>query len=119
MIDTTFYDGFEGEPELILANKDKRLIIWNGYFESILDTLLASGIQQNGMIKEYYHHEGWYDDSPWIIPDLTLTIEQLNQFDISKAEQSDNIKKVLPSLVKSIVYFLKSSNGDVWISMID
>ncbi|MFP7492964.1 hypothetical protein SFC66_04170 [Terribacillus saccharophilus] len=115
MINTAFYDGFEGEPELILANENKKLIIWNGYFESILDALLTSDSEKAGILKEYYYHEGWYDDSPWIIPDLSLTIEQLNHFDINKVEQSDNIKNVLPVLVKSIINFLETSNGIVCI----
>lgn len=34
------------------------------------DTLSASGMEKNGLIKEYYHHEGWYDDSPGLF--LTL-----------------------------------------------
>ncbi|WP_249292244.1 hypothetical protein [Metabacillus flavus] len=112
-----YYEGFEGEPELVLINEEdkNKMIIWNGYFEAILDALLETDLEREGIIDDYFRHEGWYDDSPWKIKDIPLTIKQLNRFDLDKVNQSENIKIVLPSLVEDIIEFLASSSGNVLI----
>nr|WP_318539755.1 hypothetical protein [Terribacillus saccharophilus] len=115
MINNKYYDGFEGEPKLAFFNDRHKFIIWNGYFEIILDSLLDTELKKEGLLKEYFNHEGWYDDSPWMIPDISLTIRQLKQFDLNKVEQSENIKVVLPELVQEIIKFIVSSNERVWI----
>ncbi|MCY7816190.1 hypothetical protein [Bacillus haynesii] len=90
MINTKFYDGFEGEPELVLTDGENKLIIWYGYFETVLDSLLDNNLEKRGIIKEYFNHEGWYDDSPWVIQDLRLTIAQMKSFDIHFLENAKN-----------------------------
>lgn len=52
MINTKFYDGFEGEPELVLTDGENKLIIWYGYFETVLDSLLDNNLEKRGIIKE-------------------------------------------------------------------
>ncbi|MCF7618519.1 hypothetical protein [Bacillus sonorensis] len=111
MINTKFYDGFEGEPELILSDGENKLIIWNGYFETILDSLLDKNIEKEGIIKEYFNHEGWYDDSPWVIQDLDLTIDQMKSFDINTLDVSEDMKNVLPDIVKEIIQFLENAKN--------
>ncbi|WP_429968426.1 hypothetical protein [Enterococcus sp. DIV2371] len=108
MIDNRFYEGFEGEAELSFVATDNKLIIWNGYFETILDHLLDCNVEKKGMVKEYFHHEGWYDDSPWLIKDKSLTIDQLRCFDISKINQT-SIKEILEEVVQAIVLFLENN----------
>ncbi|PAE08308.1 hypothetical protein CHI12_06695 [Terribacillus saccharophilus] len=115
MINTKYYDGFEGEPEVVLFNDHQRFIMWNGYFESLLDSLLDTNLEKEGILEEYYNHEGWYDDSPWMIPDVPLTIWQLKHFDLNKVNQSENIKVVLPELAHEIILFLENSKEKVWI----
>lgn len=111
LINTKFYDGFEGEPELILSDGENKLIIWNGYFETILDSLLDKNIEKEGIIKEYFNHEGWYDDSPWVIQDLDLTIDQMKSFDINTLDVSEDMKNVLPDIVKEIIQFLENAKN--------
>ncbi|MEE9753842.1 hypothetical protein VL763_08520 [Listeria seeligeri] len=108
MIDNRFYEGFEGEAELSFVTDDDKLVIWNGYFETILDNLLDCNIEKNGVIKEYFNHEGWYDDSPWLIEDNYLTINQLECFDINKISQT-LMKDKLEEVVKKIISFLKNN----------
>lgn len=108
MIDNRFYEGFEGESELSFVSANNKLIIWNGYFETILDHLLDCNVEKKGMVKEYFHHEGWYDDSPWLINDKSLTIDQLRCFDISKINQN-SIKNILEEVVQAIVLFLENN----------
>lgn len=86
--------------------------MWNGYFETILDALLETNLEREGLIKEYCNHKGWYDDSPWVIKDVHLTTEQLKNFDVSKVRQSDNIKHVVPGLVREIIKFLENAKNE-------
>ena len=115
MIDNKYYDGFEGEPRIVFFNDYHKFIMWNGYFEIILASLLDTNLEKEGLLEEYYNHEGWYDDSPMMIPDIPLTLRQLKQFNLTKVEQSDNIKNVLPELVQEIIKFIESSSERVWI----
>lgn len=108
MIDNRFYKGFEGEPELSFVAADDKLIIWNGYFETILDHLLDCHVEKKGMVKEYFDHEGWYDDSPWLIKDKSLIIDQLKYFDISKISQT-SINDILKKVVQAIILFLENN----------
>lgn len=48
MIDNRFYEGFEGESELSFVSANNKLIIWNGYFETILDHLLDCNVEKRG-----------------------------------------------------------------------
>ncbi|EGT2007255.1 hypothetical protein I2L51_002941, partial [Listeria monocytogenes] len=57
---------------------------------------------------EYFNHEGWYDDSPWMIEDNSLTIIQLKCFDINKINQT-SMKDDLEEVVKTIISFLENN----------
>ncbi|EJU3045818.1 TPA: hypothetical protein U0S30_002932, partial [Listeria monocytogenes] len=59
-------------------------------------------------LKEYFNHEGWYDDSPWMIEDNSLTIIQLKCFDINKINQT-SMKDDLEEVVKTIISFLENN----------
>ncbi|HCA3953884.1 TPA: hypothetical protein MPW73_002931, partial [Listeria monocytogenes] len=56
----------------------------------------------------YFNHEGWYDDSPWMIEDNSLTIIQLKCFDINKINQT-SMKDDLEEVVKTIISFLENN----------
>ncbi|MFC0232621.1 hypothetical protein ACFFIF_01280 [Vagococcus entomophilus] len=49
MIDSRFYEGFEVESELSLVTDNNKLVIWNGYFETILDNLLDCNVEKEGL----------------------------------------------------------------------
>ncbi|MGG3963811.1 hypothetical protein [Heyndrickxia faecalis] len=112
VINRKYYSGFEGEPELVSVNGENKLIIWIGYFEAILDALLETNVEKKGILKEYITHEGWYDDSPWVLKNIQLTIKQLRHFDLDKLCQSDNIKSVLPHLVQEMIQFLENAKSE-------
>ncbi|EAD2561690.1 hypothetical protein Y465_14740, partial [Listeria monocytogenes] len=56
----------------------------------------------------YFNQEGWYDDSPWMIEDNSLTIIQLKCFDINKINQT-SMKDDLEEVVKTIISFLENN----------
>ncbi|EJE7380612.1 hypothetical protein NPK99_003017, partial [Listeria monocytogenes] len=107
-INSRLYEGFEGEAELSFVAGDNKLVIWNGYFETILDNLLDCNVEREGVLKEYFNQEGWYDDSPWMIEDNSLTIIQLKCFDINKINQT-SMKDDLEEVVKTIISFLENN----------
>ncbi|MGX7418089.1 hypothetical protein ACWOFR_04710 [Carnobacterium gallinarum] len=115
MINNKLFDGYEGEAELTFTANENKLIIWNGYFETILDNLLDCEVEKRGIITEYFAHEGWYDDSPWLIEDVNLTIGQLKYFDSSKINQN-SLKKDLDELIDVIISFLQDNSlTDIYI----
>jgi hypothetical protein len=116
MINTKFYDGFEGESELSFISGTNKLVIWNGYFEMILNNLLDSDIEKKGIIKEYFYHEGWYDDSPWLINDIPLTIHQLKLVDTDHFTNNSSSKDIILNVVEEIISFLEAnSDHDIYI----
>lgn len=55
----TFYEGYEGEPEIILSIPNSDTIhIWEGYFDDIYDTPLLDGKGWNGFTRDYHQMEG-------------------------------------------------------------
>lgn len=111
------YIGFEGEPEITFANGDKdnylsTLTIWNGYFETILDCMLDSKQEVVGILNDYCLHEGWYDESSWLIEDVDLLINQMKNVFIylnSKYDSLNDLRKSLPVVVSDIIQFLEES----------
>ncbi|WP_213422630.1 hypothetical protein [Bhargavaea massiliensis] len=111
---TTYYDGFEGEPELVLRDNHRAMVFWNGYFVTILNSILKTEVEKGGMPEVYSRQEGWYDE-PWPIEDIPLTINQLRAFDLDKAEGTETLMEVLPELIEDIIKFLENAEGQVFI----
>ena len=84
-----FYTGFEGEPEyifLIDSAPTRRLRIWSGYVDSILMALEAKKPEWVSIFKFYQLEEGWFDESPWVVPDVQIAFEQLTLLHSSELE---------------------------------
>ena len=55
----TFYEGYEGEPEIILSIPNSSTIhIWEGYIDDIYDTPSLEGKGWNGFTRDYHQMEG-------------------------------------------------------------
>lgn len=79
-----YYSKFDGEPEIVIYSnktKIKEIHIWEGYFDNIVMQIKPSKDGWDGIAYYYNLHEGWYDSSPWKIPNLKLFYEQLNRID--------------------------------------
>lgn len=85
-VDEIYYEGYEDEPEIIFVIENngivrKRLGIWEGYFNDILDDLSPTDEGWTGIT--YYFHIGmykdehWFRDKPFHIDDLSLVYNQL------------------------------------------
>ncbi|GEC92270.1 MULTISPECIES: hypothetical protein [Brevibacillus] len=115
VINDLYYVGFEGEPEIIFmyekSNEVQVLKLWNGYFELLLDCLVQQTSVQDGILHEYYVHEGWYEESPWEIKDVEKAVQLFKLFDVKKVteNESSNIIPVLPAITMDIISFLQQA----------
>lgn len=97
-----YYKGFEGYPEIdfyTYINEEKTGIeMWEGYFDKIMNEL--SPVDGKWVSLAYYYHldEGWYDESPWVIPDNKKALEQFETIEIKVL---DNItQEIILKLIK-------------------
>jgi len=102
-LDEKFYDGFEGEPEIIFSlvksNGEKEEIgIWDGYFNVIMNKIKP---QKEGWTSLAYYFQlyiGWYDESPWLISNIPEACEQLKEIDKESFENKEE-KEILESII--------------------
>ncbi|WP_314591081.1 hypothetical protein [Paenibacillus terrigena] len=119
VINDSYYAGFEGEPEIIFmyenSNERQVLKLWNGYFETLLDCLVQQTPVHEGILHEYYIHEGWYEESPWEIKNVEKEIQLFKSFVTNEIteeviKESSNIIPILPALTRDIITFLEQAN---------
>lgn len=117
-VNNLYYRGFEGEPDIAFAFENDagthRFIMWIGYFETLLSSMLTYESPQNEFLATYNLHEGWYEDNPWEINNLNEVIQLFEAFDLNKIPgsvraQSANIMSSLPKLVEDLLKFLANA----------
>ena len=122
IINTKYYDGFEGEPELQLirvsdSGERNILSLWNAYLEVIMHSMIPNNFDEKqlcGLVYCYFKHEGWYDESPWKIPDINDALRQFESFDTDNLTDDEkkslnNVLKDVPEVLTAIVQFLKKA----------
>ena len=68
-----FYDGFEGETEIILAivqNKNLNIHIWEGYFDSIFGSPVLDGGGWRGFTRDYNQMERSFGNDDYVIKNI-------------------------------------------------
>jgi hypothetical protein len=116
-----FYTGFEDEPELVFVQKtevyEKRLMLWEGYFDTIMiqKANLSSAGEWIGLA--YYYHlclGCWGDDQEnWQIPNIEEVLNQLKK--IQFLEEDAQIITVLNALISFLVE-ASNNNSSVFIT---
>lgn len=85
-----FYEGFEGEPEIVIEAEDVNmqiLHIWDGYLDDILSEPSLDGNGWRGFTRDYHQCEGAFgDDCKTIITDIS---EYLNDLKLYKKRNFD------------------------------
>ncbi|AOR23490.1 hypothetical protein [Clostridium taeniosporum] len=113
MINNKYYDGLEGEPEVVIYFKEKDkegFRIWIGYFEYLLGASISGEVKIGGILESYINQDGWYDESEWRIEELQQAIFELEQFNIEKIEsKEDSIIETVSNIQKDLVKFLKNA----------
>lgn len=60
----TYYDGYEGENEIILIlENEQALHIWEGYFDDIFDSPSLDGTGWKGFTKDYHQCERIFSEN--------------------------------------------------------
>ena len=60
--DYTFYNGYEGEPELVLFSDNGSLHIWDGYIGDIFGDPDLNNVGWTGFTRDYNEFAGPYDE---------------------------------------------------------
>ncbi|MFL0251970.1 hypothetical protein ACJDT4_16240 [Clostridium neuense] len=102
-IDERYYDGFEGEPEMIFTlvkiNGEKEEFgIWDGYFIRFIEKVEPKENGWTGLAYYYHLDIGWFEESPWLVENLMESYEQLKEIDIESFEYYEE-KEVLRKII--------------------
>ncbi|WP_051775393.1 hypothetical protein [Paenibacillus tyrfis] len=112
-----FYTGFEGEPEIIFFFQEfdaQKVVVrtWIGYFDSIM---MATQPNENGWrgLSYYYHTDtGWFEETPWRIPDLRDALIDLQS--VNKKELDQETLTVYQSIF-DLLEKAQSIDKEVWV----
>ena len=118
-IDERYYNGFEGEPELVFTllkkNGEKNAFgIWDGYFDSIIKKVEPQKEGWTGLAYYYHLDIGWFEESPWLVENMLESFEQLNEIDVNSLEMNED-KKIL-SIIKALFQEAIDNDGKIFIS---
>jgi len=114
MIDESFYEGYEGENEVVVYyNQDGEksgFKIWNGYFDNLLSGCYGTEIHTDGLLICYKNQNGFYDEQGWRIKNLDVVISELENFSDNKVEsQSSEMLSMLPIIKDKLVTLLEDA----------
>lgn len=117
LFNSKYYEGYEGEGEMqfirYLTNGDKYVIrIWDGYFNEIMDGIQPEEAGWTGLAYYYHVEEPWWEE-PWKIPDIEITLQQLQEI---RTEHLDSETKELLVELCDILTNSVKLNEYVWIA---
>ena len=96
MFNKQYYEGYEGEGEIRIWYDEKQdengMVIWIGFWETILEGCYTPDYQKNGIVECYFNHDGFYDDK-WEMKFLDVVLEELNIFNEKGLDTVD--KKII------------------------
>ncbi|UAC49997.1 dihydroorotate dehydrogenase (quinone) [Bacillus aquiflavi] len=109
-----YYTGFEGYPEIVfyikIGEKREVIRIWDGYFDNIMQKIQPNDDGWHSLAYYYHLDEGWYEDSPWKIPNNKDALQQLQTINIKLLDKKEQI------ILKEIINLLKENlNSDIYI----
>lgn len=113
-----YYKGFEGEPEIQIIldcpyGRKQILQIWSGYFDNIMNAVKPESNGWTGLAYYYHLDEGWYDESPWKIEDVSAAINQLREID---GTILDKVTQEVLNAVCKVFEEAQAAKETVWIS---
>lgn len=109
-----FYSGYEGEGEIqfiqILGNEKTYTIrIWDGYFDDIMEKIEPEVGGWTNLAYYYNLAEGWYDESPWKIPNISDALRQIEQVGNSQFH-FEKTKEVFEQVCMLLKNAIKNNN---------
>lgn len=112
-----FYKGYEGENEIRFIkgcdNDAQVLSIWDGYFNDIMEQFEPTEKGWEGLAYYYHLNIGWYENSPWEIPNLESALQQFQS--IKSMLRFEKSKEVLSTICNFILSAI-NENAKVYLS---
>ncbi len=102
----TFYEGFEGETEIILSildHKEYNIHIWDGYIDEIFSNAPLNQKEWSGFTKDYQEDIGAFGDMEEHIIDTKEYLEDI------KSYLDYNLSKECIEICHLIITFLEFS----------
>ncbi len=112
-----FYTGYEGEPEIIFyfenaEDKHVQLKVWIGHFDAIMLAITPNSNGWKGLSRYYQTDTGWFEESPWKIPDLDDALHNIQYADSAKL---DHTALLVYHNLCELLHQAKIMNQNVWI----
>ncbi|WP_088810941.1 MULTISPECIES: dihydroorotate dehydrogenase (quinone) [unclassified Listeria] len=96
-----YYKGFEGYPEVYIYTLSKGqkegIKMWEVYFDNIMEKIEPTDGKWVSLAYYYHLYEGWYDESPWEIPDNKGALKQFES--VIESEIEGVCKQILTKLI--------------------
>ena len=109
MLDKRYYEGYEGEGEVKVwsegnGNQDG-IVIWIGFFDTILEGCFSQEFQKNGIIECYFNQDGFYDNR-WEMKYPHIVLEELKRFNEKLLYKIDEeIIKESKEVIEQLIFF--------------
>lgn len=110
MLDKRYYEGYEGEGKVKVWSdengNENGIVIWIGFFNTILEGCFRSEFQKNGIIECYFHQNGFYDDK-WEMKYPHIVLEELKRFNEKLLDtREEEIIKKSKEVIEQLVSFI-------------
>lgn len=122
MLNRQYYEGYEGEGEIKVWSDCHghiwEMVIWIGYFETILDGCFSSKFEKDGIIACYYNLDGFYDGK-WKMRYPYIVLKELKNFNEKKlltrdSEMIEISKEIIAELI-SLIKTTINNGGNIYI----
>ncbi len=110
MLDKRYYEGYEGEGEVKVWSEENGnqdgIVIWIGFFDTILEGCFSQEFQKNGIIECYFNQDGFYDNR-WEMKYPNIVLEELKSFNEKVLDKIDEeIIKESKEVIEQLIFFI-------------
>ena len=110
MLDKRYYEGYEGEGEVKVWSEENGnqdgIVIWIGFFDTILEGCFSLEFQINGIFVCYFNQDGFYDNSLEMkYPNIVLKeLKSFNEKLLYKIDEE--IIKESKEVIEQLIFFI-------------
>lgn len=116
MLDKKYYEGYEEDGQVSVWSEDDGekdgLIIWSGFFETILEGCFTENFHKQGIVACYFDHTGFYDDK-WEMRYPRVVLDELQYFDESALTTDDQtLIEESKEIIEQLISFIEAAIKD-------
>ncbi len=108
MLDKRYYEGYEGEVKVWSEENGNQdgIVIWIGFFDTILEGCFSQEFQKNGIIECYFNQDGFYDNR-WEMKYPNIVLKELKSFNEKLLYKIDEeIIKESKEVIEQLIFFI-------------